>query len=352
MPRHLAGSGGALDAALAGIAAGAAARDRAAPAFPEEAFRALEGAGALDGDPPGGHAGEWGLLRRVARADGSVARILDGHLNGRQRILALAPGPLRGEETVALARGLRRYGVWGADPAEGEGPPARLDRAAGVLRGVKVFCSGAGGVDRALVTARDGDGPPALCCVDVTRGVQIDRGWYRGPGLRTSESHRVAFDGARVAAVLGGPGELVREPWFSRDAIRTAACWAGLADALAEATLDGLAEAAAPGDLGALAAGRIAGAVAAIDRWLGAAAPRADDPSADMRAESVHLRAAIAGACRTVVDESARALGSRPLAAGGDLDRCRRDLDLFLLQHRLDPMVARVGREALARRRP
>ncbi len=352
MPRRLPGPDGALEAALAEIAAGSAARDRAAPAFPEDAFRALERAGALGWDPPRSHAQEWDLLRRVARADGSVARILDGHLNGMERVLALAPGPLRRQEMAALAEGRRRIGVWGADPAEDEGAPARLDRAAGVLRGVKVFCSGAGGVDRALVAARDGEGPPALCYVDVTRGVEVDRGWYAGSGLRTSESHRVVFDGARVAAVLGDPGELVREPWFSRDAIRTAACWAGLADAAAGAALDDLAAAPWTGDLAALAAGRIAGAVAAIDRWLGAAAARADDPSADMREESVHLRAGIAQACRTVMDESARALGSRPLAAGGDLDRCRRDLDLFLLQHRLDPMVARVGREALARRRP
>jgi hypothetical protein len=58
----------------------------------------------------------------------------------------------------------------------------------------------------------------------------------------------------------------------------------------------------------------------------------------------------VADACRAIVDEGTRAAGSRPLVDGGDLDRCRRDLDLFLLQHRLEPMVARLGRAELERR--
>jgi alkylation response protein AidB-like acyl-CoA dehydrogenase len=218
------------------------------------------------------------------------------------------------------------------------------------ISGEKVFCSGAGGVDRALVTARDRAGRPLLALVDVTEGVAIDRGWYRGSGLRTAESHRVRFEGAPVLAVLGAPGELAREPWFSRDAIRTAACWAGIADRAADAALDALAARPAPGDLEALAAGRILGAVAAIDRWIDAAAREAADPEADLRAASVQLRAAVADACRTIVDEGTRAAGSRPLVDGGALDRCRRDLDLFLLQHRLEPMVARLGRAELERR--
>ena len=346
-----------LGDALAVVAAGAAMRDAAPPAFPEGAMRLLERAGVTAATVPGARPAptpgeEWALVRRVARADGSVARILDGHLNAVERVALLAPEPLRGEELAAVAAGDRRMGVWGADPLPGEGPPAVLLGPAGDRRiaGDKVFCSGAGGIDRALVTARDRAGRPALALVDLSEGVRIDRDWYRGSGLRTAESHHVRFDDARVLAVLGAPGELVREPWFSRDAIRTAACWAGIADRAADAALGALAGRPAVGDLEALAAGRIMGAVATIDRWLEAAARVAADPGADLRAMSVQLRAAVADACRTIVDEAGRAAGSRPLVDGGHLDRCRRDLDLFLLQHRLDPMVARLGRAELERR--
>ncbi|HTI34427.1 MAG TPA: hypothetical protein VL422_12165, partial [Miltoncostaea sp.] len=345
----------ALDEVLAVVAAGAAGRDAGPPEFPEGAMRLLEGAGVLAatvpvrGRPARAPGEEWSLVRRVAAADGSVARILDGHLNAVERVALLAPGPLRDEELAAVATGRRRMGVWGADPLPHEGAPATLEGAPGDRRisGGKVFCSGAGGIDRALVTARDRAGRPVLALVDLSEGVAIDRDWYRGSGLRTAESHRVRFEGARVLAVLGAPGELVREPWFSRDAIRTAACWAGLADRAAAAVLDALAARPEIGDLEALAAGRIAGAIATIDRWLDGAAREAARADADLRATSVQLRAAVADACRTILDEGTRATGSRPLVDGGALDRCRRDLDLFLLQHRLDPMVARLGRAAI-----
>ena len=46
-----------------------------------------------------------------------------------------------------------------------------------------------------------------------------------------------------------------------------------------------------------------------------------------------------------IFDEASRATGSRPFATGTNLDRARRDFELFVLQHRLDPMVMRLGRE-------
>ena len=336
-----------LDEALAEIAAGAGARDRA-PAFPEEPMLVLERAGALA--PAAGD--DWELVRRVARADASVGRILDGHRNGVDRLLALADPRLRASEAAALAAGVRRIGVWGADPAPGEGPPARLSGPPGAPRvdGVKVFCSGAGGVNRALVTVRGEAPAPLLAYVNVTRGAEVDRSWFGGSGLRSSESHRVVFRGAAVVAVLGEPGELVREPWFSLDAMRTAASWVGMGEAAADAALAALAARGEPDDLDGRAAGRIAVAVntmrACLDRAAGVAR-RGDD---DLPAASVRLRAAVDGACREILD-AARAAGSGTLVRGGPLDRCRRDLELFLLQHRLDPMVAAVGRREIARRR-
>lgn len=345
--------------ALARVAAGAVARDRRGAGFPEDAVAALEGAGLFAATLPEAGiptaVGEWTLVRAVARADGSVARILDGHLNAVERVAVLAPEPLRREVLDGVARGGLRLGVWGADPGPGEGSPARLAGvgAARRLEGVKVFCSGAGGLDLALVAARDGERAPALVLVDAREGVEVDRGWFAGAGMRTSESHRVVFRDAPVIAVMGDPGELTREPWLSRDAIRTAACWAGIADRAADAALDALA-AAPHSELAALAAGRIVGALAALDRCLADATARvAGGPPAgpQARALSVHVRVAVAEACRTISTTAAAAAGSRALARGGELDLCRRDLDLFLLQHRLEPMLARVGADELERRR-
>lgn len=355
-----------LDEVLGEISAGATARD-AEPGFPEGPFAALAASGILGMTAPGpgeerpavSFAEEWRVLRAVARADGSVGRILDGHFNAVERVSVLAPEPLRTAELEAVGAGGLRLGVWGADPIPGEGEPARLVDGGGRLSGVKTFCSGSTGLDRAVVLVRGEDGapgPPLVAYVDLSEGAQTDTTWFRGHGMRSSESHRVVFDGARVMAVLGGPGELLQEPYFSRDAVRTAVTWAGIADLAVDSALEGLAAKSAgrePDDLVSLAAGRMLAARGTIDRWLEFAAARADaDPGASLSGFSTGLREAVASGCREILDEAARAVGSHPFATAGPLDRARRDLELFLLQHRLEPALARWGRAAIGERRP
>jgi alkylation response protein AidB-like acyl-CoA dehydrogenase len=244
--------------------------------------------------------------------------------------------------------------VWGGSPIPGEGPAAEILRTprGEVLRGVKTFCSGAGGLDRALVLARDGAGAPATVWIDLIdeAHVEIDTGWYRSHGLRASVSHRVVFHDAPVIARFGPPGAMSAHPWFSRDALRTAASWAGMADTAAAAALENLAARASGGELEGLAAGRILAAQRTIDVWLEHAARAMDAPGDDLEAVALHARVAISDACRALLDEAARACGSGPFARAEALDRARRDLEIFLLQHRLDPMLARAGNAALADR--
>ncbi|CAN5212959.1 hypothetical protein BH24ACT23_BH24ACT23_05650 [soil metagenome] len=348
-----------LDAALKAVAEGATERDRA-PRFPVEAVDALRRAGTLE---PGAFASadgsplerEWSVLRAVAAADGSVGRIYDGHLNALDRLGAALPD----DQAQSLFTRVRDeellLGVWGADPGPDEGEPARIvgnpaaalgNGGAETLRldGVKTFCSGAGGVDLALVMARGQEpGPPWLVLVAPDQSAEVDRNWFRASGLRASESHRVVFHETPVVALLGGPGELGRDPWFSLDAMRTAAMWAGLVDAAADSAIEFLRERRAEEDLSRLAAGRIKAARATVDAWLGHAARTAAGDHAGLQGASVAMRAEIAAAGGRVLAEAAAACGSHPFATGGRLDRARRDLQLFVLQHRLDPLLTRTG---------
>jgi len=350
--------GGDLDAAIDQIAATAAARDAEPhPSFPEDAIAALEAAGALSWNARPGPARppaelELGLVRRVAAADGSVGRIFDGHLNAVERIAVQGPPELRDRELRAVLAGELRAGVWGGDPVPGEGPPATVLVSGGVqvLRGVKTFCSGAGGLHRALVLGRAADGgPPVSVWIDLTdrSRVRVDPTWYRSHGLAASVSHRVEFHDAPVLAALGPPGGISVQPWFGRDALRTAASWAGMADTALAAALQTLAQRPSRGQLEGLAAGRMLTAHATIDLWIRAGAEAMDGVRDDLEAVALHARVAISDACRILLDEAARACGSRPFARADALDRARRDLELFLLQHRLDPMLARAGGAAL-----
>jgi alkylation response protein AidB-like acyl-CoA dehydrogenase len=342
------------DHALAAIAAGAEGLDRV-PGYPAEAIATLGEAGVLTatigaarGEAP--VAPQWQLVREVAAADASVGRILDGHLNAVERLEVAAEPELRAAELAKLAGGERVLGVWGADPGPGEGPAARIVAAENgrVLRGAKTFCSGAGGIDAALVMVGADDGTaPRLALVECDERVAVDRSWFRGAGMRSSESHRVHFRDAPVVAILGEPGELGREPWFSRDAMRTAAGWAGMLDAAAEAAIAELAARRAGEQLSQLAAGRIEAARAGADAWLTRAAA-AVDAGAELKPLSVFMRVGISDAAKSVLEHAAAACGSHPFVTGGRLDRARRDLETFLLQHRLEPLLARLGQHSLA----
>ena len=330
------------------------------PRFPQENFEVLRAAGIPQFAADRGRCelrGEIALVRDLASTDASTARILDGHLNGVERLALCAPEALREAELQRVRRGELLIGVWGADPSRGEGPPARIeqDQEALVLKGVKTFCSGAGGVQRALVVARDEHGARRLAYVDVTSSVRIDRSWYRASGLRSSESHRVEFCDTPVLAILGGEDELTREPWFSRDAVRTAATWAGIADCILRATVNILGERELD-EIRLQTVGRMRVARATIDLWLnhsGALLQAMKGTDSNVESErngagssrglAGETRVAIAGAAHLIAAEAARVCGSRALIDGGTLDRARRDLDLFLLQHRLDPKLVELG---------
>jgi len=351
----------AFDQALAEIGSGAAHRDgEATPSFPAAPIALLERAGMLAWNAKAGAArppaaAELELVRQVARADGSVGRIYDGHLNAVERLAVQAPVAIRDRELAAVVARRLRAGVWGGDPGPGEGLPATVVEVGGdeVLRGVKTFCSGAGGLDRALILARQAKGgPPLAVWIDLTdeRRVEVDTSWFRSHGLRASVSHRVVFDDAPVLARFGPPGSLAAQPWFSRDALRTAATWAGMADTAAGTALDELAGRPGRGQLEALAAGRILTAQRTIDLWISRGAEAMEAADETLPELAVQARVGISDACRVLLDEAARACGSRPFARAGALDRARRDLEVFLLQHRLDPLLARLGEAALEER--
>jgi alkylation response protein AidB-like acyl-CoA dehydrogenase len=349
-----------MDEALARISARARELDES-PRLPEENLVDLRAAGMLQ--LPADRSAvslprEIELVRALAGADASTARIFDGHLNGVERLALSAPTGLRDAELEGVASGELLLGVWGADPAPGEGEPAQVARhrdGSLVLRGAKTFCSGAGGVQRALVVVTaGGESAPAatpgarcLAYVDTSEGVLIDRSWYRASGLRASESHRVEFSDAPVLALLGGENELLRQPWFARDGVRTAATWAGIADGICAAAARALGE-REPDEHQLRALGKLRVARATIDRWLEYAGTRLDDRDVeDPAGLATECRAAIIEASETIAGEAARACGSRSLIAGDALDRGRRDLDLFVLQHRLDPQLAKLGRATL-----
>ena len=154
-------------------------------------------------------------MRAVAQADGSVGRIVDGHYNAVERIELLAPSRC----AAPTSRRSRPAGDGWACGAPTR-RPARASRRAIVRNGDGCASKAsrpsarapAGSTARSWwrATATRGASPTSIS----HEGVEIDRAWFAAAGMRASESHLVRFHGAPVHALLGGPDELLREPWF------------------------------------------------------------------------------------------------------------------------------------------
>jgi alkylation response protein AidB-like acyl-CoA dehydrogenase len=101
------------------------------------------------------------------------------------------------------------YGVWNTEPAPGV---KLVRRGQGwLLRGAKSYASGAGYVQRALITAEDPDGGRRMVLVD---GAQLDRAdpsaWsVRGMRASCSGGYDLTDMEVEERQLIGGPGDYV-----------------------------------------------------------------------------------------------------------------------------------------------
>lgn len=298
----------------------------------------------------------WEALATLAAVDLGAARVVEPHLDALS-ILAEADADT-GAAAAATADGGPREtdpaAVWGVFAAEGGDEHLRA-RPAGDrwrLDGVKPWCSLAGILDRALVTAHiDDAGARRLFAVDLRApGVEIAEGAWAARGLSEIPSGPVRF--ADVAASpVGADGWYLRRPGFAIGGMGVAACWFGGAVGLARTLHAAL---AARSDAHGLAH------LGAIDEQLEAArlvladaarrAPGADRATARILAKRV--RATIARTCDDVLARTARALGPAPLALDAEHAKRVADLELYVRQHHAERDLASLGEALTASEAP
>ena len=311
-------------------------------ALPADATHALE---AVRGWPPhlrpgaGATAGLWSLLATLGAHDLGVARAVEPHLDA----LAIL------EQAGVRDGGDRTWGVFAA-----EGPDVRLDATpadgAWRLTGVKPWCSLAGRLDAALVTAHVPGAGRSLFAVDLTdpRVVPADQPWA-SRGLAEIPSTPVAFDDA-PATPVGAPGWYLERPGFWWGGIGVAACWYGGAVGLARA----LWERAARSDdrLVAMHLGAVDAALADARRALEEAArvvdadgARADDVPGDVPGPVVakRVRATVARTCEDVLTRVGHALGPAPLALDEPHAKRVADLQVYVRQQHAERDDASLG---------
>ena len=283
----------------------------------------------------------WCALTALGEQDLPLARLAEGHTDALA-VLAEVGGP-------AVPAGAR-LGVWAAEPPEGR-VTATATPAGWRLSGRKRWCSGAGVLTAALVTAAAEDGRRLFLVGLGAAGVRVDRSPWVNAGMAGSDTADV--DLTDVPAVpVGGPRAYLDRPGFWHGGIGVAAVWAGGARAVAAALTRAAVE-RGPDPLRDAAVGRLDVVLAGVDAALRVAAAEVDaDPAdhagtAQLRAQRVRALAADAG--EQVLGVVGRTLGAGPLAHDAAHAARVADLTVYLRQHHGERDLAALG--ALVRER-
>jgi alkylation response protein AidB-like acyl-CoA dehydrogenase len=313
----------------------------AAPLFPGESLRILQDAGfhgRFAPDRAGGerftdeqtrYANMRDALRLVGRGDLSVGRLYEGHVNA----LLLFEWYATTQQIAWLGEALDRgawFGVWATEPP----PGVRLsDGDPPMLFGAKIFASGAGGIDYALVTVAAERGR-RIAIIQANDPDRADCAHWRVRGMRASLSGRYNLDGIALDSLmlLGEPGDYDREPRFTAGAWRFCAVQLGGIEALLGEIREAMSDIAKADPVQRARFADATVAVRTAGFWVAEAAIRAAAGDPDAVTIARLARGVVERAGLDVMEVAARNLGTRSVFDGERADKIIRDLSLYLRQ--------------------
>ena len=329
----------------------------AAAVFPDDDIAELAATGLLQapfpveagglglGATPDGAAGLLAVLRSLGLGNMALGRLFEAHVNAVRLLVRYGDATVI-DEAVFDAESGRLIGLWVTDPPGG----GLFVEPNGALRGAKQFCSGAGHVSRAVVTAVDEAGQVRLAYAQLEAGVTTTPLPGSLAGMRAAATGQATFDGA-AGLLFGVAGDYLREPDFSCGAWRTAAVTLGGLHALVEqyrCQLAGRGRSSDPHQQARFGHALIAAETARL--WLAQAADLAEAADAGPAAIAyVGLaRLAVERSCLDVIELAQRSLGVAALQRGNPVERLCRDLATYLRQPAADMVLTEAAALALA----
>lgn len=308
----------------------AAVRSRGEPAPMIEALRRAATPPPVPGR--GSTTALWELLASVAALDLTAARTMEPHVDAAaildQAGIAWEPGT-----------------AWGVFAAEGPGMRLEAtpedDDGTWLLGGDKPWCSLAGSLDRAIITAAVPGGRRAFVIDLRQAGVVPAPSAWASHGLPNVSSGPLRLD-AVPGRPVGGTDWYLHRDGFAWGGLAVAACWFGGAVGLYR-TLHGAATRREPDQLALAWLGEADRLLASGAALLADAARRVDAGTVGWR-EAHRVRGNIAVLCERLLSLCGRALGPGPLAFDADHARRVSDLTVYIRQHHAARDDASLGR--------
>ncbi|MEO5999685.1 MAG: acyl-CoA dehydrogenase family protein [Chitinophagaceae bacterium] len=332
--------------------------------FPVSSFKALADAGLLDCVLPTRPLDYskpdteqlLQLLKQIGSADLSVGRIYEGHINALNLVHLFANEAQKEQWYKDVTERKMLFGVWNTQAADGIRIHA-LDNGRYRLEGSKTFCSGAGYINRPLITGMLSGTTITgwqMCIIPMEKGKPVieDPSFWKPLGMRASVSYRMDFTGVELEEkdLLGKPELYYHQPVFSGGAIRFAAVQLGGAEAIFNAAreylqslgrIDDVFQRSRMAEMACLLASGnlwIENAGKKTDEWL-------EDPLQTDRlvAFANMTRTAMEEICLRTIQLAERCVGARGLMRPNVLERVHRDLTFYLRQPAPDATLTAIG---------
>ncbi len=312
----------------------------------------------------------WMLTSEVARADLSLARCWEGHLNSQVLLDAMARGEQRERWFGEIVEQGAIWAAWSGEPQRripGQRSPigTEVERVPGGWRihGTKVFSTSAGAARWAILLVstagaggvRHASGPIeaqlALVCDLRDPSVSFDSSWWDPLGMRSTVSYLARFDGTFIpeANQLGEPGQYLREDWQARFTPHYAASFLGAARAALDCALEHVRVTDRAGD--PHVQHRIATMVTNVDSahlWIHHVAKLWDQGHvAQAKAAGSRVRYLVEQWADQVIRDAVHVCGARALNRPSALERIVRDFTFYARHDNADQVLATIGAGAL-----
>ncbi len=259
----------------------------------------------------------------VGREDLSVARLAEAHWDAVAILAEAGHTP--------VPRSL--YGVW-ASEIPGKALSMRPCGGSSRIYGTKMFCSGAGLVDRALITV----GSPEHRLVDLnlrinSENISVDGTAWKTDAFRLTQTSTVTFNAVTVSAdtIVGEAGWYLSRVGFWHGACGPAACWAGgVAGLLDYAMLNKRNDVHTLAHLAAMYAN-----VWALESYLDVAGREIDKIPSDRHGAQIRalqVRHLVEQTCTDTLRRFARTYGPAPLSMDTEVSRRYQEADLYVRQ--------------------
>lgn len=340
--------------------------------FPEEAFSWLAKSGLLAVTLPGNQLDSQlagtdrllQLLKRVGAANLAVGRVYEGHINALNLVYLYATPEQKRGWFSDVTQHHRLFSVWNTQAADGV-KIHFLGQGRYRLEGSKTFCSGAGYIQRPLVTGQLVGGPKQgwqMCIIPTERVRAIPQNdqFWQPLGMRSSVSYKLDFTDVELDEddLLGQPDDYYRQPYFSGGAIRFAAVQLGGAEALVDATRQFLTSMGRIDDtFQRMRLAEMACLIESGNQWINSAGQKTDawqttGSEADKLVAYANMtRTAIEEICLRMMPLAERSVGARGLMRPLPFERIHRDLTFYLRQPAPDATLLDIGRFVLENQR-